>query len=177
MNIARVGKYMHLRDTQKTTRRQRIATIKRKKRREEKEIEKKEQRRERERESSADPDPVTEAGDGTTKSNPPSKIESRRGSVYLMKEKRRQRIPPSPKIKRVGRVEKRSRWTEVRRKAGRRKISKRLRGEDLSRVPKSRFPALSNLLLPRSLPHRQSTIQALTSPLAIVSSSRGPAAI
>lgn len=38
---------------------------------------------------SADPDPVTEAGDGTTKSNPPSKIESRRGSVYLMKEKRR----------------------------------------------------------------------------------------
>jgi len=46
-------------------------------------------RKERERERSADPDPVTEAGDGTTKSNPPSKIESRQGSVYLMKEKRR----------------------------------------------------------------------------------------
>lgn len=45
---------------------------------------------------------------GTTKSNPPSKIESRRGSVYLMKEKRRDRenLPTSPKIKRVDRVEK-----------------------------------------------------------------------
>lgn len=69
---------------------------------------------EKEEERSADPDPVTEAGDGTTKSNPPSKIESRQGSVYLMKEKRRQRIPPSSKIKRVDRVEKRRRWTEVR---------------------------------------------------------------
>lgn len=46
-------------------------------------------------ERSADPDPVTEAGDGTTKSNPPSKIESRRGSVYLMKEKRRHRGDPT----------------------------------------------------------------------------------
>jgi len=64
-----------------------------------------------EEERGADPDPVTEAGDGTTKSNPPSKIESRRGSVYLMKEKRRRAegvLPsPLPKIKRIDRVEKR----------------------------------------------------------------------
>lgn len=63
----------------------------------EKEMERKRRRREerakeKERERSVDPDPVTEAGDGTTKSNPPSKIESCRGSVYLMKEKRRQRL-------------------------------------------------------------------------------------
>lgn len=67
----------------------------------EKEMKRKRKRRREERakekegERSADPDPVTEAGDGTTKSNSPSKIESRWGSVYLMKEKRRQRIPPS----------------------------------------------------------------------------------
>lgn len=113
------------------------ATVERK----EKEEGKKKQRGKKERERSADPDPVTEAGDGTTKSNPPSKIESRRGSVYLMKEKRRQEDPTlAPKIKRVGRVEKRSRWTEVRRKAGRRmKISKRLRGEDLSSRPEEQI--------------------------------------
>lgn len=62
--------------------------------RKEEEEDKKKQRGKKERERSADPDPVTEAGDGTTKSNPPSKIESRRGSVYLMKEKRRQRTHP-----------------------------------------------------------------------------------
>lgn len=154
-----VGKYMRLSDRKRSDgrewRRQRERDEKKKK-------EKKKSKEGRERERSVDPDPVTEAGDGTTKSNSPSKIESRQGSVYLMKEKRRQkRIPPSPKIKRVGRVEKRSRWTEVRRKAGRMKISKRLRGEDLSRVLKSRFPALSNLLLPRSLLYRQSTSRRL----------------
>lgn len=51
-------------------------------------------RNEKGKEEARDPDPVTEAGDGTTKSNPPSKIESRRGSVYLMKEKRGQRESP-----------------------------------------------------------------------------------
>jgi len=57
--------------------------------RERDESENRKRKEEGEEERGADPDPVTEAGDGTTKSNPPSKIESRRGSVYLMKEKRR----------------------------------------------------------------------------------------
>jgi len=62
----------------------------------EKEMKPRDERKdEGEEERGADPDPVTEAGDGTTKSNPPSKIESRRGSVYLMREKTRGGCPPS----------------------------------------------------------------------------------
>jgi len=66
-------------------------------------------------ERGADPDPVTEAGDGITKSNPPSKIESHRGSVYLMKEKRRQRILLLHRRSRGSTAyKKRRRWTGMR---------------------------------------------------------------
>lgn len=72
-------------------------------------------RRKRDREGEVvDPDPVTQAGDGTTKSNSPSKIEFRRGSVYLMKEKRRYREDPSFVEDQEGRPRRKTRWTGVR---------------------------------------------------------------
>lgn len=78
--------------------------------------EKKKKNRKREREEDkevADPDPVTEAGDGTTKSNSPSKIEFRRGSVYLMKEKRRHQEDSSFDEDQESRSHRKTRWTGI----------------------------------------------------------------
>jgi len=77
---------------------------------------KKRRKTEREREEDkevADPDPVTEAGDGTTKSNSPSKIEFRRGSVYLMKEKRRHQEDFSFDEDQESRSHRKTRWTGI----------------------------------------------------------------
>lgn len=60
--------------------------------------------RKRKKRSGVDPDPVTGIGDGTTKSNPPSKIESCLGFSVLNERGRAEAEEDSFKIKRFDHV-------------------------------------------------------------------------